>query len=81
MNIDLLLDDNLIFLVEVVFVLIHVVLIFVLVIYLILFVFLTKLFINIIMRMCHGILLSFTWFLMSNQWLHFLHLEVLLLGE
>lgn len=80
MKINLLLDDNLILLVEVIFVLIHVILIFILVINLILFLFFT---IVIIMWMwsTYDILLTFTWFLMSNQRLNFMHLKVLLLGE
>jgi hypothetical protein len=79
-KINLLLDDNLILLVKVIFVFIHVILIFILVINLILFLFFS---IVIIMRMrsTYDIYITFTWILMCNHVrLNFMHLKVLLLG-
>ena len=79
-EINLLLDDDLILLVEIVIVFIHVIRIFILVVNLILFLFFV-IFIDMWMWYAYGILMAFTWFLMRNQRLNFLHLKVLLLGE
>ena len=78
-KIDLLLDDDLVLLVEIIFVFIHVIWIFILVIDLIWFMFFP---VFIIMRMwsTDDILLNFIGFLESNQRLNFMHLKVLLLG-